>query len=122
MARHQPIRLCEGLRFPVKGANDQQAFQPLLQEYPQRAVRLLDSLVEPLEHPAEQIRQQEHRRAARHEDDQEPAFQPHKGCQRAGQPHQHAQQAGHNLGHAVCDDDGIRGQAVHPFAGMSGCH
>lgn len=97
-------------------------FQPLLQEHPERTVCFLNPLVQSFQYLAERIGQQHHGRAAREKDVQKTRLEPQNSGHCAQQAHQHSDQPGHDLGHTARYHGGIRGQAVHPLAGVHRRH
>ena len=115
---HQGVCLLRHLFFLGKGADDDKTFQPLLQEHPERAVCFLNPLVQSFQYLAERIGQQHHGRAAGEKDVQKTRLEPQNSGDCAQQAHQHSDQPGHDLGHAARHHGGIRGQAVHPLAGV----
>ncbi|MEI3172869.1 MAG: hypothetical protein V8S76_02040 [Lachnospiraceae bacterium] len=115
---HQGVCLLRHLFFLGKGADDDKAFQPLLQEHPERAVCFLNFLVQSFQYLAERIGQQHHGRAAGEQNVQKTRLEPQNSGDCAQQAHQHSDQPGHDLGHAARHHGGIRGQAVHPLAGV----
>ena len=93
-------------------------FQPLLQEHTERTVCFLNLLVQSFQYLAERIGQQHHGRAAGEKDVQKTRLEPQNSGDCAQQAHQHSDHPGHDLGHAARHHGGIRGQAVHPLAGV----
>ena len=118
MGIHQGVCLPRHLFFLGKGADDDKTFQPLLQEHPERTVCFLNLLVQSFQYLAERIGQQQHGRAAGEKDVQKTRLEPQNSGHCAQQAHQHSDQPGHDLGHAARYHGGIRGQAVHPLAGV----
>ena len=119
---HQGVCLPRHLFFLGKGADDDKTFQPFLQEHPERTVCFLNLLVQSFQYLAERIGQQHHGRAAREKDVQKTRLEPQNSGHCAQQAHQHSDQPGHDLGHAARYHGGIRGQAVHPLAGVHRRH
>ena len=119
---HQACRLRCSLLFLCKGAHDEQAFQPLLQKDPQGAVCFLNIFVQAFQNFPKSIRQRKHDCAAGEKDVQKARLEPQNSGHCAQQAYQHSNHPGHDLGHAARHHGGIRGQAVHPFAGVHRRH
>ena len=122
VCRQESLLFSFRLVFFPEDAEHHLGVQPFLVEDTQVAVLLLNGLVELLEPGPEDVGQEDQQQAAGDQDVCETWFDDQQGHQCSHQPCEHLTQVRKHLRHAVCDDAGVVGEAVHPFGGVDGGH
>ena len=105
-------------RLPGKGMDHQKAGKPFLNKAAHFSVAFLHRLMIGLEIFTQHIGKCHHHRRAGQQHIQDLGNQHQQRQHHAGQPHQQPEKLGNDIGRRGNDHIGIRGDPVHPFAGM----